>query len=178
MDSYYQGRTNFSDVISQGRSPPIPYNMIVSKHLHLYVLAVHSYVTSIDILLLKAILITLNISSERYRKSLKMWISFIKQIWKKTLVKKRAPVHRLVRLDFNPIQDGHFPGCSRMGRGGKKTPLPKNHKSSNDETWHSYTLPKEDPKNIWITWHIPWLLLTSVFFNGNQQILLYQEIQI
>ena len=76
MDSYYQGRTNFSDVISQGRSPPIPYNMIVSKHLHLYVLVVHSYV----ILVLKAILITLNISSERYRKSLKMWISFIKQI--------------------------------------------------------------------------------------------------
>ena len=122
MDSYYQGRTNFSDVISQGRSPPIPYNMIVSKHLHLYVLAVHSYVTSIDILLLKAILITLNISSERYRKSLKMWISFVKQIWKKTLVKKRAPVHRLVRLDFNPIQDGHFPGCSRMGGGAKRPP--------------------------------------------------------
>ena len=22
------------------------------------------------------------------------------------------------------------------------------HKSDNDETWHSYTLPKEDPKNV------------------------------
>ena len=22
------------------------------------------------------------------------------------------------------------------------------HKSYNDETWHSYTLPKEDPKNV------------------------------
>ena len=31
--------------------------------------------------------------------------------------------------------------------------------------WHSYTLPKEDPKNIWITWHTPWVLLTSVFFH-------------
>ena len=30
----------------------------------------------------------------------------------------------------------------------------------NDETWHSYTLPKENPKNIWITRHTPWLLLT------------------
>ena len=29
----------------------------------------------------------------------------------------------------------------------------------------SYTLPKEDPKNIWITWQTPWLLLTSAFFH-------------
>ena len=26
---------------------------------------------------------------------------------------------------FNPIQDGHFRGCSRIGEGGKKVPLPK-----------------------------------------------------
>ena len=32
----------------------------------------------------------------------------------------------------------------------------------------SYTLPKEDPKNTWITWHTPWVLLTPAFF---QQIL-------
>ena len=46
---------------------------------------------------------------------------------------------------LNPIQDGLFRGCSRMrgGRGGKKT-----HISCNDETWHSYTLPKEDPEDI------------------------------
>ena len=25
---------------------------------------------------------------------------------------------------FNPIQDGHFWGCLRMGGEGKKTPLP------------------------------------------------------
>ena len=31
-------------------------------------------------------------------------------------------------------------------------------------SWHNYTLPKEDPKNIWITWHHLWVLLTSVFF--------------
>ena len=29
----------------------------------------------------------------------------------------------------------------------------------------SYTLPQEDPKNIWITWHTPRLPLTSAFFH-------------
>ena len=50
--------------------------------------------------------------------------------------------------------------------------------SYNDKTWHGYTLPKIDPKNIWITWHTPWILLISAFFTRNQQILLHQEIQI
>ena len=31
------------------------------------------------------------------------------------------------------------------GWGGAKN---LSHKSYNDETWHSYTLPKDDPKNI------------------------------
>ena len=30
--------------------------------------------------------------------------------------------------------------------------------SYNDETWHSYTLSKENPKNVWITWRITWVL--------------------
>ena len=34
----------------------------------------------------------------------------------------------------------------------------------NDETWNGYTLPKEDPKYMWITWHISWVLLASSFF--------------
>ena len=29
----------------------------------------------------------------------------------------------------------------------------------------SYTLPKKDPKNIWITWHTPWVPLTSAIFH-------------
>ena len=39
------------------------------------------------------------------------------------------------------------------GGGSKMAPLPKNlsHISYNNVTWHSYTLPKEDPKNIRIT---------------------------
>ena len=69
---------------------------------------------------------------------------------------------------FKPIQDGPFHGCSRMGRGGaKRPPPPKNlwHISCNNESWHSYTLPKEDPKNIWIAWHTPSVLLTPAFFH-------------
>ena len=67
-------------------------------------------------------------------------------------------------LSFSSIQDGLFRGCLWMG-GGTKSPLPKIwHISYNDETWHIYTLPKEDPKTIRITWHTPWVLLTSAFF--------------
>ena len=48
----------------------------------------------------------------------------------------------------------------------KKAPPPQNLLgiSYDNETWSSYILPKEDPNNIWITWHIPWALLTSAFF--------------
>ena len=35
----------------------------------------------------------------------------------------------------------------------------------NYETWHSYTLPKEDQINIKITRHTSWILLTSAFFH-------------
>ena len=66
-------------------------------------------------------------------------------------------------LRVNPIQDGPFRCCSRMGG---KAPLPKTlHISYNDEAWHSYTSPKEYPKSVWITWHTPWFLLTSAFFH-------------
>ena len=37
--------------------------------------------------------------------------------------------------------------------------------SYNDETWNSYILPKENSKDVWIMWHIPWALLTSEFFH-------------
>ena len=38
------------------------------------------------------------------------------------------------------------------------------HMPYNDETWHSYTLSKGDPKNILVTWHISWVVLTSASF--------------
>ena len=48
----------------------------------------------------------------------------------------------------------------------KTPPLPKICQTFyNDETWHSYTLPKEDQKNICITWHSPWVLLALAFFS-------------
>ena len=57
------------------------------------------------------------------------------------------------RDNLNPIQDGHFRGCSRMrgGRGGgrKKASFPKIcHTYSTMMKLGSYTLPKEDPKNV------------------------------
>ena len=55
---------------------------------------------------------------------------------------------RILPVTIDTIQGWHFRGCLRMG-GCQKGPLPKIvHISYNDETWHSYILPKEDPKNI------------------------------
>ena len=36
-----------------------------------------------------------------------------------------------------------------------------------DETWYSYTLPKENSKNTQVMWHTPWVLLSSAFFQRN-----------
>ena len=48
------------------------------------------------------------------------------------------------------------------GGGGQKSPsLNLSHISCNDETWHSYTLPKEHPKNM----HTLWVLLTSALIH-------------
>ena len=49
------------------------------------------------------------------------------------------------------------------------------HISYNDETRHSSTLRKKNPKNIWITWHTLELCWHQPFFTRNQHILLYQE---
>ena len=53
-------------------------------------------------------------------------------------------------IDFNPIQDEPFQGCSWIVGWPKSTPpLPKvSHISYKGEIWHSYTLPKKDQKNI------------------------------
>ena len=52
-------------------------------------------------------------------------------------------------LNFNPVQDGAFWGCSRMGGGIRPPslkPVTHTHISLNDETCNSYTLHNEDPK--------------------------------
>ena len=72
---------------------------------------------------------------------------------------------------FNPIQDGAFRACSRMARGGgwgEKATLPKIcHTYPTKIKLGSYTLPKEDPKNMWITRQTPWVLLRAAPFHWN-----------
>ena len=71
-----------------------------------------------------------------------------KSMFVKIHVLKKAYVTKL----FNRIQDGLFQGCSRMGGElfAPPPPLPKIRRTypKNGETWHSYTLPKKDPKNV------------------------------
>ena len=70
------------------------------------------------------------------------------------------------------------------GAGGAKRLLSLqsiSHKSYIDETWHNYTLPEEDRKSKKHINHMTHPLTSvdiSIFLIGNQQILLYQEIQI
>ena len=61
---------------------------------------------------------------------------------------------------LNPIQDGTFRGCSKMG-GLKKAALWNLSHISYNMKLCSYTFAKEDPKNMWITWHTSWVMLTS-----------------
>ena len=67
---------------------------------------------------------------------------------------------------FNPIQDGLFRGCSRMGGWPKRPSLPKicciYHTMMKLGTLIPL-IPKGDPKTIWVTWHTPLVLLTSAF---------------
>ena len=66
------------------------------------------------------------------------------------------------------------------GWNGKPLPpsLNLSHISYNDETWHSYALPKEDPKIYEPRGTLPEFCRHQHFISGNQQISLYQEIQI
>ena len=81
---------------------------------------------------------------------------------------------------INPIEDAIFRGCSRIGEGGKKVPLPKichtypammkldaviPHLKNIRKLFESRDTPLE------FCWH-------HHFFTENHQILLYQEIQI
>ena len=70
---------------------------------------------------------------------------------------------------FNPIQDGHFCGCSQMGVRGKKVPLPK--------ICHTY------PTMMKLGTVISYIKKIQKIYKShnttkNQQLLLKQEIQI
>ena len=64
---------------------------------------------------------------------------------------------------FNPTHAGFYGTPHTWGGKAKRPPFLK-YISYNDETWYSYTLPKEDLKTIWITWHALLILLTSAYF--------------
>ena len=92
----------------------------------------------------------------------------------------------LLHLLMNPTQDGLFRCCSPMcgggGGGGKKDPLSLKSVTHIPKWWnltlYSYTLPKEDPKDIWITWYTPWVLLTTTFFHRKSANFAISRIQI
>ena len=92
-------------------------------------------------------------------------------------------VHDIKRMVVNPIQDGHFWGCSWMGGGGgggTKAPLPKICHTYSTIMKLGIVIPylkkiqkiyesRDTPLEF--CWH-------QHFFTGNQEISLYQEIQI
>ena len=102
-------------------------------------------------------------------KSPSLWIKF----WSRPSLTRKIYIH--VEFEFvkdwfiNPIQDGPFQGCSRMrgvgGIVGQKDPLSKMcYTYPKMMKLGSYTLAKEDPKNIQIMWHTTCVLLTSASF--------------
>ena len=80
--------------------------------------------------------------------------------WETSLATQTAHYIKSAIDLFNPIQMGLF-GTANGWREGKNL----SHISCYNETWPSYTLPNEDPKNMWTTWLTTWFLLTSVFFH-------------
>ena len=82
-----------------------------------------------------------------------VWVFHSTRLMKGLIISTKGlyeSLHKKMMFSVNPIQHGLFRGCSWMG-GGKKAPLPKicrTYSTMMNETWHSHTLPKEDPKNI------------------------------
>ena len=68
-------------------------------------------------------------------------------------------------------------GRGERGVVARGSSLPKSsHTYPNDETWQSYTLPKEDPKT-YKSGDTAFEFYQQNVFIGNQQFLLYQEIK-
>ena len=56
-------------------------------------------------------------------------------------------LYNLHDCTFNAIFNRVFFGAAHGWGWGQRNP-PPSHISYNDKTWHSYALPREDPKNI------------------------------
>ena len=87
-------------------------------------------------------------------------LSFISKQWN-LICRENFDLYLRSKI-FDSIQDGLFGGCFTA-----KAPPPLKTVTHilNDWIWHNYTLPKEDPENIWIACHTPWILLKSAFFH-------------
>ena len=84
--------------------------------------------------------------------------------WKYKTLKKWF-VYKVLKFCILTLFRMGFFGAVQGLEGDQKGPLPKIcHTYPTMMKLGSCTLPKEDLKSIWITWHTPWLLLTSAFF--------------
>ena len=81
---------------------------------------------------------------------IKFWIQITtivyRKIWRKSIFNTPLAKHIIFHKLYSRWT---FTGSSWIGGGQKGSP-PQNlsHISYNDQNWHSYTLPKEDPKHI------------------------------
>ena len=128
------------------------------KHQYLHYTSAHPDHTKSSIVLSQTLSVSrtcyIKTDFERHLDDMKSWSqasSYHKDLAQNEMNKGR----------FNPIQDGLFWGCSRMGESQKGPPSLKS--VTHILQWWNLAqiyLPKEDRKNIWITWHTPWVLLT------------------
>ena len=87
------------------------------------------------------------------------WSPFLVKLYAATLLKKNWMT--LLQL-LNLFRMGLFGAAQGWGGGSLKRPRPKiYHTYPTMMKLGSYTFAKEDPKNMWITWHTSWVMLTS-----------------
>ena len=102
---------------------------------------------------------------------------------RKVVPRSFAKIHRKTPVPesfFNPIQDGLFRGCSRMG-GGKKAPTSLKSVTHMLQWWNLaqlYLTQRRSKKYMNHVTHPLEFCWHQHFFTANQQILLYQEVQI
>ena len=133
------------------------------KHQYLHYTSAHPDHTKSSIVLSQ----TLSVSRTCYTKTdFERHLDDMKSWSQASSCHKNLAQNEMNKGRFNPIQYGLFWGCSRMGESQKGLPSLKS--VTHILQWWNLAqiyLPKEDRKNIWITWHTPWVLLTSAFFH-------------
>ena len=148
--SYFHSFNPFIDINEIGTLAAIFYNSMGSRQPWFTSKRVkgsdrRAFILILDLILVYATLI--------------VWINFSQypNLFKSENIKSTLTLFRM----------GFFGAVHGWGVGGGGVVVELSHISYSDETWHSwhsYTLPKDDPKNIWILWQTPWVLPTSAFF--------------